>query len=175
MKHLIKALKSVIAKIYHGSPEKFEKFELSRQGKDYGIGIYFTEDFKEAKNYADSDEDGYVYEVKLNVSKPYNPFSVQHARQIAKDLGLDWGKVKNNKLWEDPSTGYTAEDKDNYYIKLADIMNERAESEGRRWWEGEKKLGEYIYKQWDSIRDPKKNWWVVQDPNKIEILKTTAI
>jgi len=178
MNKLITALRTVVAakKIYHGSPSKFKKFETSGQGKNYGIGIYFTEDLTEAKDYAvSSDEDGYVYEVKLNASNSYDPNDPKHARQIADHFNLDWAEVAANELWKNPSTGYSAEDKDNYYIKLADVLNERAKAEGRRWWEGEKDLTDFIHQKWDSIHDTRKGWWVVRKPSAVKILKSTKV
>ena len=52
--------------LYHGSPVKFDEFEIQRNpnsGTDMGFGIYLTDNKERAKKYSD---DGYVYTVSVS-------------------------------------------------------------------------------------------------------------
>ena len=80
--------------VYHGSPVKFSRFKNISQGKNYGAGIYFTEDQDEASQYGYSEIDdgasrdnimgkGYLYTVDLSVSKP---FDVRNKTQAKKNI-----------------------------------------------------------------------------------------
>ena len=162
--------------LYHGSPSKFSKFKKPNQGKDYGVGIYFTENKKEALEYIDEDEGGYLYSVELNISKPFNVRDKEQAKKLSDVLGLDWQVVLDNELWKDPSTGYSSDDADNFYLKIIDELSNIVKSQGLSWYKAYdlfdpafKKLG------FDCIHDKKKRWWVVKDPNKIKILKVTKV
>lgn len=56
-------------KVYHGSPNKFDKFDYARirtNGTSEGIGFYFTDNRKIAAGYGNN---GYLYTVRLNGSK----------------------------------------------------------------------------------------------------------
>lgn len=58
--------------VYHGSKEKFERFNLSKiglNGTSEGKGIYFTNSETVAKGYG---ENGYLYTVKFNGQKHLN-------------------------------------------------------------------------------------------------------
>lgn len=55
------------ASLFHGSPEKFKKIQKPSSGKNYGSGVYLTEDIQEAYYYSlTSDKDGFLYEVELD-------------------------------------------------------------------------------------------------------------
>lgn len=64
--------------VYHGSGEKFEKFDKSKIGQNYiqseHSGFFFTQREQSAKNYAHlatgGKSDGYVYSVYLHISNP---------------------------------------------------------------------------------------------------------
>lgn len=57
-------------KVYHGSPNKFDKFDYKRigtQGSSEGHGFYFTTNREVAEHYA---YNGYLYEVEFHGKKP---------------------------------------------------------------------------------------------------------
>ena len=64
--------------VYHGSGEKFEKFDKTKIGKNYtyseNSGFFFTQREQSAKNYAHlhtgGKSDGYVYDVYLRINNP---------------------------------------------------------------------------------------------------------
>jgi hypothetical protein len=61
-------------KAYHGTPNKFDKFDLDKIGSTsdsgmFGKGFYFTEDQALAETYAK--KDGRVIEAELNLKNPY--------------------------------------------------------------------------------------------------------
>lgn len=59
-------------KLYHGSNNKFNEFDFSYIGKNgtsEGKGFYFTDNLKVADSYA---ENGYIYEVELNLGLGIN-------------------------------------------------------------------------------------------------------
>lgn len=61
---------------FHGTPEKFDKFDISKNGKStdsgmFGKGFYFTNDIKEAKTYSTRNgKTGEVKDVILNLKNP---------------------------------------------------------------------------------------------------------
>ena len=173
--------------VYHGSPHKFDRFSKISHGKNYGAGIYFTEDEDEARQYGYMEIDdnaardhtlgkGYLYTVDLNVSKPFDVRNKAQAKKISDHLELDWSTVLKNQLWKDSSCGFDVSDKDNLYLKIFDTLSDRLKSQGRRWYEADsifikamKELG------FDCIHDTKKKWWVVYEPSKIKILSVKKI
>ena len=62
---------------YHGSPNKFEKFEKKKIGSTndfgmYGPGFYFSNKRNNAINWGTTDtEKVYLYKVYLNITKPF--------------------------------------------------------------------------------------------------------
>ncbi len=62
---------------YHGTPEKFTSFDLSKAGKStdsgmFGKGFYFSDNVAEAKTYSTrGGKTGEVKTVKLNMKNPY--------------------------------------------------------------------------------------------------------
>ncbi len=63
--------------VYHGTIEKFDKFDINKAGKStdsgmFGKGFYFTDNLKEAKTYAKrGDKIGEVKDIILDIKKPY--------------------------------------------------------------------------------------------------------
>jgi hypothetical protein len=63
--------------VYHGTTEKFDKFDINKAGKStdsgmFGKGFYFTDNLKEAKTYAKrGDKIGEVKDIILDIKKPY--------------------------------------------------------------------------------------------------------
>lgn len=61
---------------FHGTPEKFDKFDISKSGKStdsgmFGKGFYFTNDINEAKTYSTRNgKTGEVKDVVLNLKNP---------------------------------------------------------------------------------------------------------
>ena len=120
---------------YHGSPKKFNKFELDKvdsghgDGGMYGPGIYFTEDPELAKIW---NEHGYLYKCKLTFDNPYvvNNGDTEDIQELIKsdyknnrnyndmtdffNQGYD-SVVSNNETWEDP-TGKNPPEKHNQYV-----------------------------------------------------------
>lgn len=57
-------------KVYHGSPNKFDRFDYTKigtLGSSEGHGFYFTTSREVAAHYA---QDGYLYEVEFHGKKP---------------------------------------------------------------------------------------------------------
>jgi hypothetical protein len=159
--------------LYHGSPVKFSKLKIGKGGKNYGEGIYLTEKKQEAFQYAmqedeDSTGSGYIYTVNAQVSKPFDVRNQTQAKQIAEKLDLDWEQVLKNEDWKDPYSGYDESDKDNLYIKIANTLANMLKGSRCDFLihQAMKKLG------FDSIHDTKEQWFVLQDPNKVKIVKT---
>lgn len=169
---------AVVAKpsIYHGSPSKFSRFQKATQGKDYGVGIYFTENKDEALQYIDEEKGGYLYTVDLLTSKPFDVRDKLQAKSISDALNLDWQKVVKNKLWKNPSTGHSPEDKNNFFPKIIDELSNLVKDRGLPWYKAYD-LFTPVFKGlgFDSIRDGVLKWWVLTDPKKIKILKVVKV
>lgn len=76
-KDIIKKPKNImesIGPVYHGSPNKFDRFSYDYMGKigtSEGYGFYFTTDKSIAEKY--SEGTGNVYTAYLDINKPLNP------------------------------------------------------------------------------------------------------
>jgi hypothetical protein len=64
--------------VYHGSPYKFEKFDISKIGTgegnaSYGPGLYFAEKEKVARGYRDklAGPEGHMYEARINAPQEH--------------------------------------------------------------------------------------------------------
>lgn len=64
--------------VYHGSPHKFEKFDISKIGTgegnaSYGPGLYFAEKEKVARGYRDklAGPEGHMYEARINAPQEH--------------------------------------------------------------------------------------------------------
>ena len=100
-------LMEAIGPVYHGSPNKFEKFSYDYMGKigtSAGYGFYFTTDKSIAEKYAEGT--GNLYTAYLDINKPLNPTKITIAKaQLAKFLkALDpdaqmylsnWGDIQS--------------------------------------------------------------------------------
>lgn len=164
--------------IFHGSPFKFKAFTgTGNQGRNFGHGHYFTENKAEAEEYAlSSDADGYVYTVDLHVHKPFNPRDPEHAKKLGKILDLKWVKVKNDKSYQDPDTGFDESDKDNYYLKLANTLIQKLLSNNESWTKVDMMIGSALKDAgFDSVHDPVKKWWIVPNPDNVKIRRAEKI
>ncbi len=86
--------------LYHSSPKKFDKFNLSKIGHTtnrlkYGCGFYFSANLSDVINHAENDilGDYYVYEVEvLNSDSIFDylkPINESFLRRILKKLNED--------------------------------------------------------------------------------------
>lgn len=89
--------------VYHGSKEKFERFDLGKiglNGTSEGKGVYFTNSVSIAQGYGGN---GYLYTVKFNGKKQLNDKSLTISKEELRTLleALDkemdyltnWGEV----------------------------------------------------------------------------------
>ena len=135
---------------YHGSPNKFDKFDMSkfntrtRDNGMYGKGFYFTESPELAKTWNDS---GYLYKVELNFKNPiilnsekdrdefYSKYAGDGTNNILTDKilkdGYD-GIISNNEIWTGKLSG-----KHNQYvvfdvndIRIINVVEYKELSEG---------------------------------------------
>jgi len=164
-------------KFYHGSPYKFKKFKLDNKGVNYGPGIYFTEDREEAIEYATNhDEPGYLYEARISSNKQFDTSSAKDAKKVSDELDLIWAEVEADELWKDTSSGLSAEDKGNFYHKLASVLGDKLKSEGTEWYKAKGLINKTIEDLgWDAIHDPVAGWVIVTNPNKVKVDKVTKV
>lgn len=156
---------------YHGSPTKFSSFTDTNQGKNYGIGLYFTLNEKEAQWYAGkSDNKGYIYTVELSVKKALNVRNEKQAHELSDRLELDWSKVKKDQSWKDSGSGYTSRDRDNFYIKLAGQVYDKHKT-----WAEDYMRPVILALGYDAIQDDEEEWVVVLSKKQVKILSSQKI
>jgi hypothetical protein len=82
-------------KFYHGSKSDISEFNVKGGGK-HGKGFYFTPDRNEAIHFAKSLYGdgtkglGFVYEIRLSFSNPFNTMSIAHCKIVSKLAGFDY-------------------------------------------------------------------------------------
>ena len=100
-------LTEAIGPVYHGSPNKFEKFSYDYMGKigtSAGYGFYFTTDKSIAEKYAEGT--GNLYTANLDINKPLNSTKITITKnQLAKFLKVldpdateylsNWGDIQS--------------------------------------------------------------------------------
>ena len=99
-----KNLTESIGPLYHGSPNKFEKFSYDYMGKigtSAGYGFYFTTDKSIAEKYAEGT--GNLYTANLDINKPLNSTKITITKnQLAKFLkALDPDATEYLSNWGD--------------------------------------------------------------------------
>lgn len=104
-----------VVTLYHGSPAKFDNFNLSNFGKhdagQWGKGIYLTDKEDLAKLYTEGDE-GYIYKCEVILKNPFIIDALteaykfveladtnEEAIQILKDEGYDSIIVKDDPIY----------------------------------------------------------------------------
>lgn len=124
-KDIIKKPKNImeaIGPVYHGSPNKFDKFSYDYMGKigtSEGYGFYFTTDKEIAYKYAEGS--GNLYTAYLDINKPLNPTKktitktqlvkfIKALDPTGQDYLSNWGDVEhegyNNTLRKAVDTEY---------------------------------------------------------------------
>lgn len=82
----------------HGTKNKFNKFTIKRRGA-FGIGYYFTTDYKEAKGYGSN-----ILKVFLKLTNPATPKDVQDIMTSIPDVryleDYELAKITTQKLIE---------------------------------------------------------------------------
>ncbi len=153
---------------FHGSPFKFQKFSEPKGGRNYGVGIYLTQDREEAIQYSlASDEDGWLYTVKPSVSRVFDVHSKTDADKIRREMERQGFKFvvsrqydfENEEMW-----GSEPWDHQNWYWRLVSML-------GRNGVE----LDKEIFTWFDAILDSKKKWLVIRDPKKAKIIKADRV
>lgn len=156
---------------YHGSPEKFQAFKDSNQGKNYGHGLYFTQNKQEAQWYAGkSEKKGYIYTVEVTANKIFNVRDEKQAKELSDYLELNWPKVKKDQSWKDPGSGYTSREKDNLYIKIAGQVYEETKD-----YPENKMRPTLLHLGYDAIQDDEEEWIVVFSKKQAKIISTEKI
>lgn len=88
-------------KAYHGTPHKFEKFDITKTGYNSTIfgkeliqrhGIFFTPDIHIAKGYAG--DDGYIIEAELDMKHPFDS-----SKGISEKMEDDFDKHGGSLRW----------------------------------------------------------------------------
>lgn len=111
---------------FHGTPEKFDNFDISKAGKStdsgmFGKGFYFTNDIKEAKTY--STRNGKTGEVKDVILNLKNPLVLNSKNDIPKiNVPMDTIEQMRNAD-RNYSEAFTKYLKDNGYDGVVDKIS----------------------------------------------------
>lgn len=125
-----------LATVYHGSPHKFDAFDLSKIGtgegaQAYGHGLYFAEAPDVAKQYADNVKDmGAIKDINAELSRLANVMSQDSIpgayRQYKSDVGrqaaqrYDELMDQRSAVRQAPGTMYTVDLPDEAIAKMLD-------------------------------------------------------
>lgn len=180
-----KALKGIRA--YHGSPHRFDRFDLSKIGtgegaQEYGHGLYFADTEKVAKSYAEDAPKGNMYEVNINAPEEnfmhwHKPVSEQenmekrlldaigglkNLRRSVDDYNKKYFSMPIKSVWDEPGVTWHTLLGDN---KIAE--NKMLES-------GISGIKYRDPSSWGLPANKQPQNYVVFDPNIIEILRRYA-
>lgn len=154
---------------YHGSPSKFCIFESPKSGKDYGVGIYLTQNYNEAIQYAfGADRSGFIYEIVPVKCNFFDVTNKNHAQILIDHLNRK-GLSKGGEFdFLESSTGFDSSMRYSWYHRISSMfsLNDR---NGDDMWELLSSFG------FDSILDPIKGWVVISNPSQINIMSTKKI
>lgn len=158
---------------FHGSPEKFKRFNKPNSGNDYGVGIYLTLNLDEAIQYAlKSDADGYIYTVTHKNLNSFDTTCFAHAELLRKYIEASSPilrpKPQDRFNYFVDEFGFDKSMRYSFYHQTRSIYGLDIKET--------REFNEYILEAgFDSILDPVKGWLIVLKPEFIKIDSITPL